>query len=888
MICPGSPLTCQFEVDVYVAQLPPLVVNVKITVNDINDHAPTFIDDVTDLAIPESVSIGTLFPLSTATDEDTGINAIQGYRLSDEYSDIFGLISNSYPDGSIVIQLEVLASLDREETDNYQMHLYADDGGDPPLSGVTLLNVTVLDSDDHSPQFERSTYSTNIAEDTAVGQEIIQVKAVDPDTGTNGQIIYSFGGSVSDKIRDLFDINSDSGWLTVKSELDYEDETSHQVTVKATNNVPNPVPDFATVTINIIDVNDNRPQLSVSPIGGGFGRVTHITENSGTDQTVAFVRVSDEDSGINGAATLTLEDHENHFYLESISEDGSQYFLKTAVDLDREDVDRYNITILAQDGGSPMLTSRKRFGVIVDDENDNAPRFSSHVYHATISENNTPGHRVATVQAIDDDELENGEVVYSLLDDHGGSFAINTISGVLSANKSLDRETDESIELTVVACDLDTPPQCSEAGLTVRVLDQNDNDPAFRVTDTGFIGLTIPENEPPGTYVGLALAEDGDEGDNGRLTYSILTDSFFRIDEDGRIYSEAELDREAHELHHFTVQAVDNGLSPKTATTTVVVTVTDVNDHHPEFILPSLNDDIRFIPVTAEPGFLVLNVTTTDMDKDNNAAVSYAISDGNNHGVFGIQANGNVVTAQDLDYSLEGVHEIVIRATDGGTPSKSATATLRIVIANKAFQTSFTPAAFLELFNLTIEHYLESGNSASSTKGILDDWPMIVIFALAGSAVILVIVFLFVAARCRTKHREQGKFLVPSGEDLFPARNGPKPGDGSGKASDTDSGLASVGSNLSAIPSKNIRKWRAQQERDQDSVGSSQRGSTSNLGPMPPGITGATSTDMRLGNRQMSTFGSNSDLHSDSIASIASARRTPDPDAEVCMLHCSS
>ncbi|XP_054754713.2 protocadherin-11 X-linked-like [Lytechinus pictus] len=877
-LCPGSSAPCQIEISAIELGTRE-VITIRVTINDTNDHAPEFDNAVTNINIPESVAPGTRFPLSGANDEDTGNNGIQGYRLSGEYADIFGLVQNEYPGGLIIIQLEVLQNLDRENKDNYQMTLIADDGGDSPQSGGTILNVTVLDSDDHSPVFDRASYEVSVDEDIGVGQQIIQVRASDPDTGTNGQIIYDFGGSVSAKIRELFEIDSESGWLLVKSDLDFEDEASHQVSVRATNNVPNPLPDFTTVTVNLNDVNDNKPRMTISAIDGVIsgGRFKHILENSPEGTDLAFIRVTDVDTGDNGRARLTIEDDFERFRLEQITE--GQYFLQTAAELDREDIDFYNITILAEDRGSPVLSSRKRFEVYIDDENDNFPEFSSAEYHATISENNEPGHRVATLQATDEDEFENGEVVYSLVDDRDGAFGIHPTNGVLTANVSLNRENGQYIELMIRACDRGQPQKCKDVPLTVRVLDMNDNAPTF---GGELIELRIDENQPSGTLVGRAIATDADEGDNSRLRYSILTDAVFRIDEDnGRIFSTAELDREIQELYHFTVRAVDNGLSPKTATATVVVTVNDVNDHSPEFILPSANDDIRFIPVSAEPGLHIMTVESEDKDKDENAVVSYAISHGNTNGAFGIQANGQVVTAQYLEPMWEGVHDITIRATDGGSPSSSSTAVLRVVIANEDFKRSLPPANFTSLFNLTIDYYLSVNNGASS-RGILNDWPMIVIISLAGSAVILVIVFLLVAARCRTKNREQGKYIVPSGEELFASRQAAKPADIGGKMSDTDSGLTSTSaSNASTIQSKNIRKWRAQQERDRDSMGSSNPGSTTNLGTLPPGITGAANVDMRLGNRQMSTFGSNSDLHSESIASMTSARRTPDPDVEV-------
>lgn len=119
-------------------------------------------------------------------------------------------------------------------------------------------------------------------------------------------------------------------------------------------------------------------------------------------------------------------------YLENISElfgifpnSGWIYLRGT---LDREARDRYDLTVLASDNGTPSATATTRVTVNVLDSNDNDPRFIRQSYEFSVEENLRRGAVVGIIQAKDADLDVNSAIRYSLIPSNT-SFQINPVSG---------------------------------------------------------------------------------------------------------------------------------------------------------------------------------------------------------------------------------------------------------------------------------------------------------------------------------------------------------------------------------------------------------------------------------------------------------------------------
>uniref|UniRef100_A0A672I3T5 Cadherin domain-containing protein n=1 Tax=Salarias fasciatus TaxID=181472 RepID=A0A672I3T5_SALFA len=148
----------------------------RVVITDINDNTPSFPSPVLQLSVEENRPIGTLYLLPTATDRDFGRNGIDRYELIQDggAGTVFELQVADIPDGEKQPQLIVKGTLDREQKDSYELVLRVRDGGNPARSSQALLRVSITDVNDNSPQFERSTYEAEMAENAPPGTPVLQ------------------------------------------------------------------------------------------------------------------------------------------------------------------------------------------------------------------------------------------------------------------------------------------------------------------------------------------------------------------------------------------------------------------------------------------------------------------------------------------------------------------------------------------------------------------------------------------------------------------------------------------------------------------------------------------------------------------------------------------
>ena len=158
------------------------IIKVRVHLLDVNDHSPRFPQQTIIRAISESIQPDATFPLPSADDSDTGINAVQRYELTSLDDDVtramFRLATSENADGSRDISLVLLAQLDREVKSEYSLRVTAFDGATSPKTGTLLIDVTVTDANDNKPVFDEPTYEVTIPENTQIGSSIIKVRHV--------------------------------------------------------------------------------------------------------------------------------------------------------------------------------------------------------------------------------------------------------------------------------------------------------------------------------------------------------------------------------------------------------------------------------------------------------------------------------------------------------------------------------------------------------------------------------------------------------------------------------------------------------------------------------------------------------------------------------------
>ncbi|XP_031653091.1 protocadherin alpha-3-like [Oncorhynchus kisutch] len=552
---------------------------IGVEITDVNDHSPSFAEKDVHLQIAENTLMGARFELQTARDLDIEINAVRVYRLSQ--NDHFDLEVKDNGEEDKLLFLVLSKPLDREQNRTHELLLTAVDGGNPPKSGLLNINVIVLDTNDNRPVFNQDIYSVSLKENSPIGTIVTTVNASDADAGLNGEIEYSLGRAVKRKVYDIFQLDSITGEIKVKGEVDFEENEVYRLNVQASDKGQPPLTVDCRVIIKVVDVNDNKPEIDVTSLSNT------IAEDSKPGTVISLVSVADKDSGINGNVISTITDNVP-FELKSSFKD-NVFSIVTKGRLDRELVSHYDITITATDCGQPPLYTFKTLSVQISDVNDNSPEFSQNPLELYLVENNAPGASIFSVSASDKDLNENAAISYHIVRGEGtqndmASFLnINSDNGHISALKSFDFETLKAFQFQVVATDSGTPLKSSNVTVNVFILDQNDNAPVilYPVSANGSAeGVEeIPRNVNAGHLVTKVRAYDADIGYNGWLLFSLqeVTDhSLFALDRyTGQIRTLRSFTETDEAEHKLVILVKDNGNVSLSATATVAINIVE-------------------------------------------------------------------------------------------------------------------------------------------------------------------------------------------------------------------------------------------------------------------------------------------------------------------------
>nr|XP_046261642.1 protocadherin gamma-C3-like [Scatophagus argus] len=575
-LCDGTKV-CLINLKIVVES--PLEIHyVGVEITDVNDHSPTFPESEQRLEIAEHTPPGTRFQIHAARDPDVGAQSVRLYKLS--LNDFFDIEIRDSEEDKIPF-LVLKKSLDREQKAEHRLVLTALDGGSPSKSGSLNLTITVLDTNDNRPVFSKDIYTVSLEENSPIGTLVIQLNATDLDEGSNSEIEYTFGKTQKKKVHDTFELDSLTGEIRVKGNVDFEDTEIYRLDLQASDKGQPPWTAESRVVIKIKDINDNQPDIEVTSL------YNVVPEDSKPGTVISLISVTDRDSSVNGKVICKISDNVPFDLTHSIEE--NMYSLVTKGRLDRERVSHYDITITATDCGEPPLSTIKTLSVQVSDVNDNRPIFSQNPYELYLVENNTPGTSIYSVSAADNDLNENAAITYHIVRGDGlqgdmTSFLnINSENGQISALKSFDFETLKTFQFQVVATDSGTPSLSSNVTVNVFILDQNDNAPVilYPVSSNGSAeGVEeIPRNVNAGHLVTKVRTYDADIGYNGWLLFSLqeVTDhSLFALDRyTGQIRTLRSFTETDEAEHKLLILVKDNGNVSLSATATVIVKVVE-------------------------------------------------------------------------------------------------------------------------------------------------------------------------------------------------------------------------------------------------------------------------------------------------------------------------
>ncbi|KAL4713625.1 hypothetical protein ACJJTC_017666 [Scirpophaga incertulas] len=318
-----------------------------------------------------------------------------------------------------------------------------------------------------------------------------------------------------------------------------------------------------------------------------------------------------------------------------------------AYNLDYEKQKSYSLTLFATDGGGKVSTTSVFIDIL--DINDNAPIFDYPEYSRTIRDGATSFEPQLVVRATDADGVSQGggHVHYTIESDNsitrkGNVFNIGETSGeitIIDKVETMDTPRGQ-YELVVRATDYGTPPLYNETKVYIRVGVPGNQRPTFKGNFHNYkytliqknpdsnedftfdlnpmnYKATIKENAKPGENVTMVIASDPD-GLDDLLSYHIVSgakDNFIINESTGLITvsTDANLDRDINaDKYEIIVSAVDSGTPiPETATTTVFVTIQDVNNKPPKF---NMTETTTYISEKTKIGDLVTKINAYDTD----------------------------------------------------------------------------------------------------------------------------------------------------------------------------------------------------------------------------------------------------------------------------------
>ncbi|XP_050390915.1 cadherin-87A [Patella vulgata] len=670
---------------------------IRISILDVNDNAPKFKENNYEVSIYENIPNESALPdlIMTVTDEDTGTANFYKFVLLN-HTDIFAI----FPDSG---QAQTTASIKVINTTkiDYELGprqyfldvLAVETQTVNPKTGSVRVTVNILDVNDNLPIFDPPNYIRTIPENAVGGRLVVTVTATDADNNQVSDIVFSLVGNGADK----FAIESRTGAITVKSCstpgvrpcIDYEDRKQYQLTVMARDENGQGRESTGSLTVNIENINDNRPQFRLP----SYLRYINEGEILTIDPLVVSITDADNKDGDTVGAPTTFAILGTTLWRID-SRTGN---ITAVAPIKYEDSAKgyFNFTVSASNSGSRPNTNIVPVYIIVIDKNNFSPTFVPADYTEFIDEDIAFNSPVILITATDKDSptSENGRFEYTIVSGSQGKFEIDRNTGQVSTSSvaTFDYDVQRQYLLTILARDGGKPQRTGTATVTVIVRDKNNRLPYFIPTTQRF---EVNENVALDTVVYTVKATDPDvsavlrfkfEGPKSAITpqgtdvdinsYN-FGDLFTMEPTTGRIKTARRLDRDRSSVITYQMIVEDTASPGQSGTGTVIITVLEYNVNPPYF-----EQAVYFLTIDEERPIGTFVTTLVAMDDDNTIDRYEMISNPNNY--FTISPSTGVISINGrLDYEQMNSTKFIVQAYDTGVPQLSGSTTVSVRIRN--------------------------------------------------------------------------------------------------------------------------------------------------------------------------------------------------------------
>ncbi|XP_055381122.1 cadherin-89D [Condylostylus longicornis] len=648
--------------------------SVTVYVEDVNDHAPVFLNQPYTVRVDESTSPGTVI--------FQGIQAVDRDKPNTPNSDVqITLIESDRHLGAPYFMLESphrpFVILKRQlDYDNgvreFNIPIIASDRGSPPRYANTSLQILVKDNDDLPPKFTEGVYRTKINEFYPMTGKAIRVPlyfappvmAFDQDS-LNASLIYDI---ISGNERKLFKVNPQNGIIYLEREIDLEEESlpgnTFVLQIEARQKDSPLKRALARIEIEILDLNDNAPEFEVELYN------ISIVENLPSGFSVLQVNAVDRDQGENSEFFYTLinEKPSGAFLIDSRT---GWLTVRDHTLLDREARSSISMTVQAVERNHPYDTERPKDSgtVLVEitllDSNDNTPKFENgNLYEFKVSVAAIVNTVIGKVTAKDPDEGRNGLILYELQRPKGSGyipFRLDSQTGTLFVAGPLRRGR---IALFVEASDQPTNPSEKRFSLAVVTIEVH---PIINEDTIDFIGAPyefwVGADVPVGTSVGqvrTTLDYDGDADIMYDLLHSYPEGVPFAIEErSGIVTVIRDLEDFDRNVYYFEAGVISD--SEDVLVTNVTIHVVGPNDDRGILMRGTSLHPIEFHIKENVPGALIGRLLYKHADKPIGLRFLIANQQDVTNRIT-IMDDGTLMTLSGLDRETQEVYRLTIIA----------------------------------------------------------------------------------------------------------------------------------------------------------------------------------------------------------------------------------
>lgn len=622
--------------------VPAHVTAVEFSITVVNKAMPVFEKPFYQISVSEDTSMHT--PILSIDATSPACDRII-YTIVD--GDAFSQFSIGYDTGVI----SIVYPLDYETKFYYRLTVKATD----TVSGVGAevgIDIAVLDVNDNPPEFERSSYTVILSETSMIGTTALQVVAVDKDSEQNNVVRYQIIAETYSS-TDYFHIDSISGLLFTAHLLDYELMQQHNIIVKVTDNGFPPLSNEVLVTVSIRDANDNPPVFSQTRY------TAHVSELAPRGHLVTCVQASDADRSDTSQLRYSIltGNEKNHFVMDEE---------KGMICLSSQRMQRmqhlYILNVSVSDG---IFTSMAQVYISVLEANLYSPVFSQRFYLTQIRENAAGGTRVILLKATDEDSGRFAQMTYCFVNDLAKDQFIVDPTGQILTTRKLDRENPANTDIVLRVMVLDGGGRASFCSVRVMLIDENDNPPHFKATE---YRASVKYNVATGFPVIQIQAVDPDEGMNGKVTYSLYSETrvsvvnILEIDTDsGWIITKGSFGHLQGAVLSFFAKAMDGGVPVRHSLVSVYVHVLPPEVPIPSFTQPQYSYTIR------EDTLVGMILGSVQLNPSRNAVfglISGETADTNRGGTLMVERDTGVIRLiKHLDHEAVAAFHFKISAT---------------------------------------------------------------------------------------------------------------------------------------------------------------------------------------------------------------------------------